>query len=256
MRGDIARLARCTDIVTKGEDSIRRSKPFKYAYEKEIVMYAYFKRLDYFSTECIYSPDGTSSSYFYPYFSSPSLIVFLTHSSFLSSRSSAYRGHARTFLKDLEAIRPSSIIDIIKSGETFVLGGEVKKGMKAQQTCLRCGYISSNDLCVSTSSFSIISTLCLLLISRTWMYVLQQKACALLEGLESGLSHGALKSSQADTGVKEGHRVIPRFERRPAKALAEAAVAQPDVAVELAGGGDLVDGVEGMGFGARHEVVS
>lgn len=119
MRGDIARLARCTDIVTKGEDSIRRSKPFKYAYEKEIVMYAYFKRLDYFSTECIYSPD-------------------------------AYRGHARTFLKDLEAIRPSSIIDIIKSGETFVLGGEVKKGMKAQQTCLRCGYISSNDLCVRT----------------------------------------------------------------------------------------------------------
>lgn len=38
MRGDIARLARCTDIVTKGEDSIRRSKPFKYTYEKEIVM--------------------------------------------------------------------------------------------------------------------------------------------------------------------------------------------------------------------------
>ena len=41
--------------------------------------YAYFKKLDYFSTECIYSPN-------------------------------AYRGHARTFLKDLEAIRPSAII--------------------------------------------------------------------------------------------------------------------------------------------------
>ena len=35
-----------------------RSKPFKFTYEKEIVMYAYFKRLDYFSTECIYSPDA------------------------------------------------------------------------------------------------------------------------------------------------------------------------------------------------------
>lgn len=41
--------------------------------------YAYFKKLDYFSTECIYSPN-------------------------------AYRGHARTYLKDLEAIRPRAII--------------------------------------------------------------------------------------------------------------------------------------------------
>lgn len=39
MRGDIARLGRCTSICTEGEDTIRRSKPFKYAYEKEIVMY-------------------------------------------------------------------------------------------------------------------------------------------------------------------------------------------------------------------------
>ena len=38
MRGDIARLGRCTAICTQGEDTIRRSKPFKYAYEKEIVM--------------------------------------------------------------------------------------------------------------------------------------------------------------------------------------------------------------------------
>jgi tRNA(Ile)-lysidine synthase TilS/MesJ len=42
-------------------------------------MYAYFKKLDYFSTECIYSPN-------------------------------AYRGYARTFLKDLEALRPSAIL--------------------------------------------------------------------------------------------------------------------------------------------------
>ena len=81
LRGDVARLQRCTAIKTGDSDrggdsseSIPRSKPFKYAYEKEIVMYAYFKRLDYFSTECIYSPN-------------------------------AYRGHARTFIKDLEKIR-------------------------------------------------------------------------------------------------------------------------------------------------------
>jgi hypothetical protein len=62
--------------------------------------------------------------------SSPSTLSLLP---FRSIDPPAYRGHARVFLKDLEAIRPSSIIDIIKSGETFVLGGEVKKGMKAQR---------------------------------------------------------------------------------------------------------------------------
>ena len=95
MRGDIARLGRCTKISTEGEDTIRRSKPFKYTYEKEIVMYAYFKKLDYFSTECVYSPE-------------------------------AFRGHARTYLKDLEAIRPSVIIDIIHSGEALQVQDEVK----------------------------------------------------------------------------------------------------------------------------------
>lgn len=58
LRGDVARLQRCTAVTTCSEDTIKRSKPFKYAYEKEIVMYAYFKKLTYFSTECIYSPDG------------------------------------------------------------------------------------------------------------------------------------------------------------------------------------------------------
>lgn len=38
MRGDIARLGRCTAVTTQSEDTIKRSKPFKYAYEKEIVM--------------------------------------------------------------------------------------------------------------------------------------------------------------------------------------------------------------------------
>uniref|UniRef100_A0A834VGZ1 Cytoplasmic tRNA 2-thiolation protein 1 n=1 Tax=Sarcoptes scabiei TaxID=52283 RepID=A0A834VGZ1_SARSC len=63
LRGDIARLGRSTRIVTDisdEEDStgwcIRRIKPLKYCYEKEIVLYARFKNLKYFSTECIYSP--------------------------------------------------------------------------------------------------------------------------------------------------------------------------------------------------------
>lgn len=127
LRGDIARLQRCTAITTGIEGSIPRSKPFKYTYEKEIVMYAYFKKLDYFSTECIYSPN-------------------------------AYRGHARTYLKDLESIRPSAIIDIIHSGDSLSVKGDIK--LPVQGTCLRCGYISSQELC---------------------------KACILLEGLNRGL---------------------------------------------------------------------
>ncbi|XP_064396391.1 cytoplasmic tRNA 2-thiolation protein 1-like [Halichondria panicea] len=127
LRGDIARLRRCTAITTGTEGAIPRSKPFKYTYEKEIVMYAYFKKLDYFSTECVYSPN-------------------------------AYRGHARAYLKDLESIRPSAIIDIIHSGDSLSVKSDVK--MPIQGTCSRCGYISSQELC---------------------------KACVLLEGLNRGL---------------------------------------------------------------------
>ena len=58
LRGDIARLGWCTATSTGAEGTITRSKPFKYTYEKEIVKYAYFKKLDYFSTECMYSPNA------------------------------------------------------------------------------------------------------------------------------------------------------------------------------------------------------
>ena len=49
---------------------------------------AVLQGLDYFSTECIYSPN-------------------------------AYRGYARAYIKDLEQIRPSAILDIIHSGEVI-----------------------------------------------------------------------------------------------------------------------------------------
>ena len=135
MRGDFSRLQRCTSIQTATDETIPRSKPFKYTYEKEIVMYAYFKKLEYFSTECIYSPN-------------------------------AYRGYAREYLKDLESIRPSTILDIIHSGETYQMNQDVKLNVPDMQgkivvgNCERCGYMSSNKLC---------------------------KACVLLEGLNRGL---------------------------------------------------------------------
>ena len=51
----------------------------------------------------------------------------------ITNHISAYRGHARLFLKDLEAIRPSAIIDIIHSGESFKLEQSGQKGMKAMR---------------------------------------------------------------------------------------------------------------------------
>lgn len=89
LRGDLPRLSRSTSIVTgdsSNSNDVKRSKPLKYAYEKEIVLYAHHKKLDYFSTECIYSPE-------------------------------AFRGTARSLIKNLEKVRPSAILDIVRSGE-------------------------------------------------------------------------------------------------------------------------------------------
>ncbi|MFH4981034.1 hypothetical protein AB6A40_007743 [Gnathostoma spinigerum] len=126
LRGDIARLQRCTDAITGLEGSVLRVKPLMYCFEKDIVMYAHFNNLDYFSTECVYAPN-------------------------------AYRGFARSYVKQLERIRPQSIIDLIRSGETALARNDI--AMPTLKTCERCGYISSQEIC---------------------------KACLLLEGLETG----------------------------------------------------------------------
>ncbi|XP_064628513.1 cytoplasmic tRNA 2-thiolation protein 1-like [Lineus longissimus] len=160
LRGDVARLRRCTSIQTGSEGMLPRCKPFKYTYEKEIVMYAYFKKLDYFSTECIYSPN-------------------------------AYRGYARAFIKDLEAIRPSAIIDIIHSGESLSIKKEVK--MPVQGLCTRCGYISSQPIC---------------------------KACMLLEGLNKGMPR---------LGIGKTHKVRRQAREKEAKEKAEGKAGAPAI---------------------------
>ncbi|KAJ8725403.1 hypothetical protein PYW08_003586 [Mythimna loreyi] len=114
LRGDIARLKRCTAVATGSEGSIPRVKPLKYTYEKEIVMYAHYKKLVYFSTECVFAPN-------------------------------AYRGHARALLKDLEKIRPACIMDIIYSGETMSVKEQVSLPM--QRICSRCKFVSSQEVC-------------------------------------------------------------------------------------------------------------
>ncbi|XP_030384512.1 cytoplasmic tRNA 2-thiolation protein 1 isoform X1 [Scaptodrosophila lebanonensis] len=155
LRGDTARLRRCTDIKTGGgDDTIPRVKPLKYSYEKEIVMYAHYKKLVYFSTECVFAPN-------------------------------AYRGHARAFLKDLEKVRPSVIMDIIHSGEQLRFKDSVKKPVRG--VCARCGFVSSQQPC---------------------------KACVLLEGLNRGLPKlGIGKKSKGDRMIANQDREIALRER-------------------------------------------
>eukprot|EP00759_Apiculatamorpha_spiralis_P012960 PhF_6_TR19792/c0_g1_i1/m.28859/K14168/CTU1, NCS6; cytoplasmic tRNA 2-thiolation protein 1 len=144
LRADSSRLQRCTSITTSSEGTIPRVKPLKYAYEKEIVLYAHFKKLDYFTTECTYSKE-------------------------------AFRGNARTFLKELEVVRSEVIIDVVRSGEDLFDGGDGGSGSVGggaggpTQTlghCSQCGYMTSGTLC---------------------------RACQLLESLNKGKPKVALK---------------------------------------------------------------
>lgn len=154
MRGDIARLTRSTKIITQNDngeasdadDTIPRCKPFKFTYEKEIVLYARFKKLLYFSTECIYSPN-------------------------------AYRGHVRVFLKDLEKICPSAILNIIHSGECLEVSHKQKLPQRGK--CERCGFMSSQKVC---------------------------KACVLLQGLNSGVPKLGISKSSRVKGIKRGQQ--------------------------------------------------
>lgn len=178
LRGDVSRLGRCTHIASAEYQvanqsnpdrehignptkknvevqeikmkAIRRCKPFKYTYEKEIVMYAYYKKLEYFSTECTYSPN-------------------------------AYRGFARQFIKDLESIRPTAILDIIRSGESLHVGKRQREKLPEQVKCERCGFMASNRIC---------------------------KACLLLEGLNKGLPR---------LGIGRANQVKKPFEVEPQK---------------------------------------
>lgn len=168
LRGDTARLESSCALVTQLSGSpIKRLKPFKYCYQKEIVLYAHYKKLDYFSTECTYAPE-------------------------------AFRGTARELLKGLGQVRPLCIMDIIYLGEHLVLTKQKKRTLKTKNrtraelehevhadglvslrrgnTCEKCGYITLNKVC---------------------------KACVLLAGLEMNRAKVAVESG-GDGAAKLG----------------------------------------------------
>lgn len=107
--------------VIKKNTSIPRMKPLMLSYEKEIVLYAFHLQLDYFSTECIYSPNS-------------------------------FRGNLRSFIKEIEIINPQFILNIIYSSEFFVFDTNSQTRLKTQRDkklkpCKNCGSYTSNDIC-------------------------------------------------------------------------------------------------------------
>lgn len=111
-RGDINRLKRCTAART-ADSAIPRCKPFKLVFQREIVMYAFHKRLRYFSTECAYSPG-------------------------------AFRGDMRLFVKDVEKIDPRLVINLIKSGDDFAERGSTPS---SAHPCGRCEVQTLSAVC-------------------------------------------------------------------------------------------------------------
>lgn len=130
LRGDSPRLHRCRGAQSGGEGGcLPRIKPFIGLTEREIVFYAHFQKLDFFATECKYAV-------------------------------SAYRGHARNFLKRLETVSPSAVLDIVHSGDAFHVSqathsDDIEAAAGAPQAthraCPRCGYMTSQELCQACS---------------------------------------------------------------------------------------------------------
>ncbi|XP_008251870.3 cytoplasmic tRNA 2-thiolation protein 1 [Oryctolagus cuniculus] len=115
LRGDAARLARGGGLGSRGEGgALPRCRPLQLASQKEVVLYAHFRRLDYFSEECVYAPE-------------------------------AFRGHARDLLQRLEAARPSVVLDLVHSAERLALAPAARPPRPG--ACSRCGALASRALC-------------------------------------------------------------------------------------------------------------
>jgi cytoplasmic tRNA 2-thiolation protein 1 len=92
----------------------------------------------------------------------------------------AFRGGARGLVKDLERVRPSAILDIVRSGEmmrTATADSDVAAPRRStaklpeMRTCEQCGYMASQKLC---------------------------KACVLLERLNAGRAKVAVEIEQEE----------------------------------------------------------
>uniref|UniRef100_A0A0A9ZH38 Cytoplasmic tRNA 2-thiolation protein 1 n=1 Tax=Lygus hesperus TaxID=30085 RepID=A0A0A9ZH38_LYGHE len=118
LRGDDRHIPQTMEVMTHASALVPRVKPFKYTYEKDIVLYAHFEGVDYFSTECSYSPF-------------------------------AFRGYVRNYVKELERSDPSTLLTFILTAQAFVdLVDQVPpQCANNYRKCIACGNPSSRDFC-------------------------------------------------------------------------------------------------------------
>lgn len=123
LRADLSRLNsnKKPSSSTESFTAIPRSKPLKTLYQKDIVMYAYHKKLVYFTTECTYAQE-------------------------------AYRGSVRELIKQLEAIQPKCIRHINENGGRLPLekesnAADSKSGAAAIHPCPQCGAGTNQARC-------------------------------------------------------------------------------------------------------------
>ncbi|KRY53983.1 Cytoplasmic tRNA 2-thiolation protein 1 [Trichinella britovi] len=117
LRGDLNRLHRCSRPVSGEAGGLVRCKPLYRCFQKEIVLYARFNNLDYFSTDCVYAPNS-------------------------------YRAHVRDFVKRLELIRPLAILDVLRSGQAMALQATDRcRASTVRSRCSLCGFVSSGSIC-------------------------------------------------------------------------------------------------------------
>lgn len=128
MRGDVARLNRCRGAgggeARGAEFAVPRVRPFQYVTQRDIVFYAHFCKLDFFAVECPYA-------------------------------CVAFRSLPRHLIKELESVRPTAVLDIVRSGEEFLVAGSASDAdadaaapeTSAVRQCQRCHRMTSQTLC-------------------------------------------------------------------------------------------------------------
>ncbi|KAF7845077.1 cytoplasmic tRNA 2-thiolation protein 1 [Senna tora] len=104
LRGDIARLSRCTSITTGEDGPIPRCKPFKYTYEKEIVIYPYS-----FVWHCLF---------YHSLHSHNKLSMFLNYCNYSMQ---TLEGNIFAYKKDTERIKPLTLAILIKEWKGYSL---------------------------------------------------------------------------------------------------------------------------------------
>ena len=118
LRGDVKRLEQCKSLRREKQledDAIVRIKPFSLLTQKEVVLYAHYLKLNYFSFECTYA--GT-----------------------------AFRGNARMFLQETQIQFPSIVKNCVISNEQVKCNLKVAQ-LRKSQPCSLCGMKASSSVC-------------------------------------------------------------------------------------------------------------